>query len=273
MSTGSSSITQNRYPFTFPLSGNFNTIPAIGGFSTTQILPGIILQSSGNVIKPYDLSQTVQIFINKKVFNDKLGNFNTETKTFPNDTIEFDYNEFQNSVSSVDQIVSVGSLSSIYRKFSEFVNIYFNSGSGLNSILSSTTQIPGSDLSFNASAFINVIKSGSLSGKIIIKNVNLLLQYLVETNIFGNRSPSSDLSISDNFKDGDLILIYPSIINQGISVVLDLSLDTSQILINTSDRYKYITNYSEGGTTTINDAEITKIKVTRTAPLLFILKD
>jgi len=286
MQTGSSNITPNTYPLILknpltgnfiPLTGNFNTISAIGGFSTTQILPSIILQSSGNIIQNYDLIQTVQIIIDVEIFNSKLGNFNHGKSMFQYDSIGLYFNEFVQDVSSINQIVSVGSLSTLYGDFSTFVNIYFNSGSGLNSILSSTTQIPESNVLFDASALINVIQTGSLSGRITINNVNLLLQYAVESNIFGNRPPSSNVSISDGFKDGDLILIYPSIINPGISVVLDLSLNTSQLSLNnlnTNYPYRYNTNDpTTNGTTTIYNADITRIKVTRSAPLLFILKN
>jgi hypothetical protein len=279
MDIGSSNITPNTYPLilTSPLTGNFNTIFAIGGFNITQTLPIITIDSSDNIIQNYNLTDTVQIIIDVNRFNSKLGDFNPVTNMFQNDTIVYHYNEFVQDVSSINQIVSVGRLSTLYIDFSNFVNIYFNSGSGLNSILSSTTSIPGSNVFFDASAFINVIQTGSLSGRITIKNVNLLLQYALDSNVFGNRSPSLNVSISDGFKDGDLILIYPSIINPGISVLLDLSLDTSQLLLNTSNPsypFSYKTNDPTiNGTTTINDADITRIKVTRSSPLLFILKD
>jgi hypothetical protein len=277
MDIESSNITPNTYPLnlTTPLTGNFNTIFAIGGFNITQTLPTITIDFSDNIIRNYNLLDTVQIVIDVKRFNNKLGNFNTETDKFQNDTIVYHYSEFVQDVSSINQIVSVGRLNTLYIDFLNFVNIYFNSGSGLNSIFSSTTPIPVSNVFFDASAFINVIQTGSLSGSITIKNVNLLLHYAFNSNVFGNRSPSLNVLISDGFKDGDLILIYPSIINPGISILLDLSLDTSELLLNTSNPlYQFNTNDStSNGTTTIYNANINNIKVTRSAPLLFILKD
>jgi len=242
----SNTVIPNPYPFnlTNGLSGPLFTITAIGGFDISQNFPMITLTSI-NPIQKYDLTQTVQIVIDVNVFNNKLGNYNFDTNTFTNDYIVLNYQEFAQDVSSINQIISVGSLSTLYNDFSNFVNNYFNYGSGLPSILSSGTPFTYNNNIFDASSLIYLIDlSGVLSGSIRINNINQLLQYTIDSNIFGNRAPTGNILynnglISHGFQDGDLILISPSMNSSGIVANFNLTLDNTNLNLNSGNLYNY----------------------------------
>ena len=287
----SNTVIPNPYPFnlTNGLSGPLFTITAIGGFDISQNFPMITLTSI-NPIQKYDLTQTVQIVIDVNVFNNKLGNYNFNTNTFTNDYIVLNYQEFAQDVSSINQIISVGSLSTLYNDFSNFVNNYFNYGSGLPSILSSGTPFTYNNNIFDASSLIYLIDlSGALSGSIRINNINQLLQYTIDSNIFGNRAPTGNILynnglISHGFQDGDLILISPSMNSSGIVANFNLTLDNTNLNLNSGNLYNYnigpISSVQSDGqdvnstaTTTTYNANINNIKITRSAPLLLILKN
>jgi len=299
------SITPNRtITFTNPLSGEFYSFTAYGGFNINKKLNDFSLNAV-NTVKKYDLTDVVQVVINKKVFNDKLGIYNATAKEFENDSITISNTDFVRDVSSIGQILSVGKLSTVYKDFSDYVNSYFST-SGFPSILSSETY-SYNDYIFDASALIHIIKPednpGGVSGSITINDVNQILKYSLENNIFGNR-PKIDTttlfnngSISHGFRAGDLILISPPQKNSmsltemknsystGIVVNLDLSLNPGSIIINGGgSRYpksdstadtntKSTANSNTTYTNSYFVATIDEIKFSRFATIVFILSD
>lgn len=280
------SITPNSYPLNLSsgLSGPLYTITGIGGFDISQNFPKITLASVTSITK-YDVTNAVQVVIDVNVFNNKLGEYNSTTNRFQNDNITITAAEFLQDVSSANQIVSVGYLSSIYSDFAVFTNNYFNYSSSLPSIFSSTAPFSYNNGIFNSSAFINIINAHTpdssggyiqaLSGSITINNINQLIQYAHDSNIFGNRVyPPTSASISSGFKDSDLIFISPTVTSAatGIRAYLNLNIDTSLISYDNTS-HSYSTTTGSGALTTVSQAVINKINITRYVPLLLILKN
>lgn len=276
------------------LSGPLNTITGIGGFNINQYFPIITIAPITPILR-YNIDYAVQVVLDVNLFNNKLGTYNSSTNTWSNNSLTLTSTEFVSNITNSNQIVSVGYLSSIYLDFVYKVTQYFNLSSNVPSLFSAATPLNTNNRIFNANDFKSIINASNLdstgnsisniSGTIIINDINTLLIYACDANIFGNR-PSSSSIISGGFKDGDLILISPSsngMFSPGLKVVLNLALDTSQINIpsdvnNINDAY-YPVEYSTNSglplppASTLFTANINNIQLTRYVPLLIILKD
>lgn len=129
----------------------------------------------------------------------------------------------------------------------------------------------------------NSVFTSDLSGSITISNINNLLRNAVDSNVFGNRTPStgtgtaedpvykSNYGVNDGFLDGDIIWV-PA----GTSIKLSVGIDTESFLpINNigpsiSNQFSMLqdTNWGSGNFIQNTVATTTKISRTLKAPLM-----
>jgi hypothetical protein len=280
--------------------GYFYTIVGQGGYQIAQNFANIEVALRNPVIK-YDLTNAVQVLYDVRTFNTKIGllkdpnnlninytPYDTSTNTFPTDSITISASEFAAAV-TVNDVVSVGTYSTLYSGFNTHVNSYFNYANAFASIFSTSSAFDINGGVFDASAFYNIIHgqtvdaSGAyikdLSGSVTIYGINNLLDYAVRSNVFANRDASNGTtasnpanragySIKDGFLEGDLIFVPAgttvtlsvSIVNNGPSSLSPLSTTSN-----------YSSKYGSTLYTETSSASTSEIKQVLTAPLVFIL--
>jgi hypothetical protein len=223
-------------------------INATGGFSVDISLVDIKMIAQ-NPLRIFDLTETLQIDFDVRIFNEKLGvlknatnttivdtSFNSTTGAFPNDSINITFEEFKNNV-SVGQVFSVGKFETLYSDFKQYINRYFYYSNLFPSLIKSSEATDISNGLFEGSHFIELINGQSInengetvnnfSGNVLLNNVNQALGYIVRGDPFQNRSETTDLSysVADGFIAGDLILVNP-----GIDITLQLVIDTQSFI-------------------------------------------
>lgn len=280
--------------------GYFYTIVGAGGYQIAQNFANIEVALRNPVIK-YDLTNAVQVLYDVRTFNTKIGllkdpnnlninytSYDTSTNAFPTDSITISASEFAAAVTTND-VVSVGTYSTLYSGFNTYVNTYFNYANTFASIFSSSSAFDINGGLFDAAAFYNIIHgqtvdaSGAyirdLSGSVTIYGINNLLDYAVRSNVFANRDASngttssnpsnrSAYSTKDGFLEGDLIFV-PA----GTTVTLSVSIVNSgpNALSPLSTTSNYSSKYGSTLYTETSSASTTQIKQVLTAPLVFIL--
>lgn len=282
MSTGTSPppVVPNSYPVIGPYSGVYYTITAMGGYNINQNFQPIVL-GANNPINKFDVTNALQVQFSVNTFNSKLGSYNALINRFPNDTITLTAAEFVDGMTA-SRVISVGTYRTLYSDFDNYVNNYFSYAGGFTSLFASVPSFDYNNGIFDANAFIALITQSpvngtpQITGTITIYNVNNLIQYAVDQNVFGNRPtlPSNNASpnsISGGFKDGDLILV-PA----GTTITLNLEIDLGSTNIPTSGLNQIsssTTLYGNHNYTVSTTAALNQIHRVLTAPLLFELKN
>jgi len=310
VSRNTTHITDTTYVFT----GNYFAFTATGGFEMAQGFE-TITQLTEASFNSYDMTNAVQVLFDVKTFNTKLGitkdadnsaitatSYDEESDAFPTDSITIDASEFKAGVPSSSRIVSVGKYSTLFSDFINYIHMYFGYAGGFASIFNSGTTYDICGGVFNADSLYKLINQSAadsgngiyvndLSGSITISNINQLLRYAVDGNIFSNRDPSgnnesndaSDPSfnynygVGDGFMAGDLIFV-PS----GTKITLNLNIAAEAYLpinnIGPSSNYLETLRAAQqssyqynGYYTETTNASLTNINRVVTAPLLIRL--
>lgn len=212
--------------------GIYYAIPAIGGFNIEQHFGGPIPITKNLQVKDLDLTLALQLNVNVKRFNDKLGiikdasnnivtssPFDISGGTFPR-IISFDFSEFSSDITP-DNVISVGSFNTMYSDFRRDVINYYQLGKEVNIFDPSGESQYTTNGEFTKDDFIQLFSiDGSsnmyndLSGNMSIYYVNELLNGLYENDPFNNRN---NKTIEHGFIADDLVLL-----ENGISIRLDL---------------------------------------------------
>ena len=245
-------INPNILPISGPLIGIFYTITAQGGYHISQQFATIYLKTV-NPINKYDITNALQVTLPASLFNTKLGTYTSLYNgaifnRWQNDTISLTASEFVSNIINPSQIISLGTYTTLYSDFITYVNDYFSYAGGFNSLFASVSEFDYNNGIFDANAYISLIREPlAITGTITIYNVNNLLQYAVDTNVFGNRTGITGNSIIYGFKPGDLILV-PS----GTTITLNLQID-----LGSSNVPSYGLNQVSSTTTKYNDSNYT----------------
>lgn len=296
-------------------NGLFYAIVAMGGYTIEQGFSTIKLALEKPMTR-YDLTQALQVRFDVRTFNQKIGlmkdlnnisildsSYNPSLDRFPIDTISLSASEFVAGMSAA-QVISVGTYSTMYRDFGEYVNSYFGYAGGFASLFSNSTNYSYNNGVFDASSVMNIITTqvidssgayvNSVNGNIIIYNVNNLLRFSVDSNVFSNRDPingttasdptnHANYGLADGFYAGDLILVP-----NGTTITLNLGIDLEAYSpinntgINNVNSIQQLSNFSQkyllptdsaypGPYSEATSASLTKISRTLTAPLLIRL--
>lgn len=293
----------NNPPISGSYIGDFYAMYAQGGYIIEQGLPTIILAPQTPVVR-YDITNALQVKFDVRTFNRKLGllkdasninvvdtSYNYVINRFPNDTITLNASEFVNGMTK-EQVISLGTYSTLYSDFNQYVNTYFGYAGGFASLFASVSQYDYNQGVFDASAFINIINGktidtsgayvNNLTGSITLYNVNNMISYAVDGNIFANRDPSNgttasdqndraNYGVADGFVAGDLIYIP-----QGTTITIKLGIDSENFNpLNNNNSNQVSSNstlYNNNQYYTVaTTASLTSIQRVLTAPLVIKL--
>ena len=268
----------NSYPILNGIySGSVYAMTAQGGYSINERFNTIKLAAVKPVSK-YDVTNSVQVLFDVNTFNQKIGTYTNGR--FHNDTISLTAQEFVAGLQNPSQILSVGVYTSLYSDFASYVNTYFNYANGFTSLF--TNQAPFPSANFGATDFLNVINGtatdpsgayiSNLTGSIQIYNINNIIAYAAQYNIFGNRDTTQlSTTLSRGFIDGDIIIIP-----QGTTATLTLGLDITATGLSPSAVNQQSSSVNKYGDSLFNissSAALNNITQTAKAPLLIRLTD
>jgi hypothetical protein len=162
----------------------------------------------------YDFTNALQVVMNTECFNSKLGEFDPSSNTFSVDDIQISTHDF---LLMEEQIISLGSLETIYIDFKQFVYDYFNMPYGISMFQDNMDK----KTVFDRDEFCKLSREHHFNGNIKITEINKILDNLREYNICGNRD--GFVNSCNGFIDGDLFYIP-----NGISILLNLDHGISQ---------------------------------------------
>ena len=214
-------------------------IRAGGGFSMEQYLGEIpFIGSVGtDLTQIYDLTNTLQIDYDVRIFNEKIGIFkdisNQTIIDSSNSLIQDDLtsgsialsaNDFLNNISAA-QITSLGKYSTLYSDFIRKTNTYFGYADGFARIFDASGTADVSLNAFSAQDLLPILKqrhidgSGNdvykLSGTVSLYQLTNILAFMALNNPFSNRTGKTQY---DGFFAGDRILV-----ETGITISLAVS--------------------------------------------------
>ena len=246
-----------------------------------------------DAIQRFDVANAVQITVAASVLNAKLGTFDDVSDSFLIDdvettSIEFTSDNFRTALASTDDVISVGSLSTLYSDFKTYVGVYFGFNGGFETLFAAATEftIDEDDL-FEADSLVALIAGVAvddtahpytkvMTGSIHIGNITNLLRYAVDSNCFGNRTPSgtdstdaTNFGVNNGFLANDLIWV-PT----GIEVTLKLAIDAESFnpINNRGPNYVQNTDLIEGNFSSATTATTTLITRVIKVPMLIRLK-
>ena len=257
----------NQPPESGAYSGFYYAFLGTGGYTMDQCFNTIKIREQAAILR-YDVTKALQVTFDVRTFNSKIGlykdadnininstTFDEEADAFTDDYIDITAEEFVNGMSE-SQVISVGAYSTIYSDFIEFVNTYFGYAGGFSSLFSSASEFDINGGVFNAASFMNIITATTpivtdmsnvkaVTGTVRISNINALLKYAIDGDVFNNRNPQestgtasnpstdasgeavsntlykSNYGMADGFIAGDLIFIP-----EGTTVKLHLVIDS-----------------------------------------------
>jgi len=237
-----------QYMYGMIITDDLIAIDATGGFTVDISLSDIEVIKQ-NPIREFDLTETLQLDFDVRIFNEKIGlikdasnitvldsSFNIVTETFPNTTVNITFEEFKNNLVSY-QITSLGKFETIYSDFKQYINHYFYYSNLFPSLLKSGDATDISNGSIDNDKFIELLNGqyinsdgqtiDNFAGSINIYDINTSLSYISTDDPFNNRVVTSDLSysMSDGFISGDLILVNP-----GMNIELKLIVDQQSFI-------------------------------------------
>jgi len=165
----------------------------------------------------YDFTNALQVLMKRDVFNSKIGGFNVSSNTFSEDIVRIETSDF---LLTEEQIISLGSLETVYLDFKNFIHNYFNIPHGISVF----QENMDGKAKFDKTELCKLLREQPFNGSIKILEINNILQNLVEYNICGNRNGSE--KVEDGFIDGDLFYIP-----NGISILLTVDHGISQTYV------------------------------------------
>ena len=274
-------------------SGNVYALAASGGFEMERGFDDIKFRATSEPVY-IDVTNSIQVMMDIATFESKLGAFDPVSDEFANDEITISATEFKNGVTKGAQVISVGRYSSLYADFQTYVATYFGFDGGFSSLFAAASEFAiDTNNVFNGASFVSLLNGVSetpegayisdLSGSIKISNINKLLRYAVDADVFGNRTPGSsgdagavdpnntnNWGVEDGFVVGDLIWV-----EAGTTVTLNLAIDYESFNpinnIGPNNVLNQTTNVTSGVFQTTTNATTTLITRTVKAPLLIKL--
>ena len=273
-----------------------STVYAFGatdGFVMERQFDDITLRPA-DTISRFDVTDAVQVTVDASVLNTKLGTFDTVSDSFliddeTVDAITFTSNDFRTALASTEDVISVGSLSTLYSDFKSYVGVYFGFNGGFETLFAAASEFTiDSDDLFEADSLVALINGEAagedpatpytkvMTGSITISNITKLLRFAVDSNCFGNRVPSgsaaadaTNFGVNNGFLANDLIWV-PA----GIEVTLKLAIDAESFnpINNRGPNYVQNTDLTEGNFSSATTATTTLITRVVKVPMLIRLK-
>jgi hypothetical protein len=266
---------------------------ATEGFVMERQFDDITLRPA-DAIPRFDVTDAVQVKVDASVLNAKLGTFDTVDDCFKIDDeevdeITFTSDDFRAALADPVDVISVGSLSTLYSDFKTYVGNYFGFNGGFETLFAAASEftIDTNDV-FNDESLVALITGEAegedlaapytklMTGSIVISNITKLLRFAVDSNCFGNRVPSGEalsdetnFGVNNGFLASDLIWV-PA----GIEITLKLGIDAESFnpINNRGPTYAQITNLDEGNFSSNTTATTTLITRVVKVPMLIRLK-
>ena len=272
-----------------------STVYAFGatdGFVMERQFDDIALRPA-DAISRFDVTNAVQVTVDASVLNGKLGTFDDVSDSFmidgvTTDAITFTSNDFRTALAAPEDVISVGSLSTLYSDFKAYVGVYFGFNGGFETLFAAASEFSIDTTNvFNADSLVALIAGAAaddtthpytkvMTGSITISNITKLLRYAVDSNCFGNRVPSgsaatdaTNFGVNNGFLANDLIWV-PA----GIEVTLKLAIDAESFnpINNRGPNYVQNTDLTEGNFSSATTATTTLITRVVKVPMLIRLK-
>jgi len=277
-------------------SGTCYAFGASGGYTVQQGVNQINLRPP-DVMTKYDVTDAIQVRFSARKLNRQISiikdasNLNTVQAWYDpiEDVLQYDNLklcacDFTDGINT-ENVISVGKLSTLYTDFQSCVSTYFGDPGGFASLFTGDQDFKINNGVFDASAYIQVVNSSKftmegsfvsdLSGQVTIGDINKLLKYVADTNIFNNRNPSvHNWGVIDGFVAGDLVFI-PA----GFTIALSVDIEAESYLPINNVGPSYLNsirnrlNWTRGYVTRSTTATTTNITQTTTVPILLILTD
>jgi hypothetical protein len=272
---------------------------ATDGFVMERQFEDIALRPA-DAIQIFDVTNAVQVTVAASVLNGKLGTFDTVDDCFKIDDeevseITFTSTDFRTALESAEDVISVGSLSTLYSDFKSYVGTYFGFNGGFETLFAAASEfvIDETDV-FNADSLVALIGGEAagedpatpytkvMTGSITISNITKLLRYAVDSNCFGNRVPDNtagtsgaagdaiNFGVNNGFLANDLIWV-PA----GITVTLKLAIDAESFNPINNRGPNYVvqdTTVETGNFSSVTSATTTLITRVVKVPMLIRLK-
>ena len=228
-----------------------NVIIGTGGFGVDINFQEIdFIDDLLALVAEFDLTNALQIKLDVKILNNKLGLYKNSTNTtitsttfdettgkFPPFSIEVEYSEFITVVSKYE-ITSLGSFEQIYSDFNYQVKRYFHfpndailfdfdSRDDMNNNEFTRDELIRKFYDITRDENGNITRS--FTGTFMIYDVNLILTKLNEEDPFSNRAVNN-YTIRDGFVAGDKVLVIPGMtIDMGVVLHNSFGLDLQEL--------------------------------------------
>ena len=277
-----------------PYSAPVYAFGATNGFVMERQFEDIALRPA-DAIQRFDAVNSVQVTVAASVLNAKLGTFDTVDDCFKIEDAEvseitFTSDDFRTALASTEDVISVGSLSTLYSDFKTYVGTYFGFNGGFETLFAAATEfVIDEDDVFDADSLVALIAGTAvgeepatpytkvMTGSITISNITKLLRYAVDSNCFGNRVPSgtdptdeTNFGVNNGFLANDLIWV-PT----GIEVTLKLAIDAESFNPINNRGPNYVvqdTTVEAGNFSSVTSATTTLITRVIKVPMLIRLK-
>lgn len=283
-------VTNNLY------SGQCYAFGASGGFNVLQGFDKIALRKP-DLLSKYDVTDAIQLKFSTRTLNKKLSIikdasnqrtvqawFDPISDRLQVDNIKLCTCDLIDGINT-DSILSIGKLENLYYDFRTCVLSYFGDPGGFASLFSGDQDFQANGGVFDASAFIQVVNSyqfnmqgsyvSDLSGYATVSDINKLLEFVIDSNVFGNRNPGTrNWGIIDGFVAGDLVFIPTGFT---ISLSIDIESETFGPINNIGPQNLHAIrnrlNWTRGYVNRVTTSTLTNITQTTTLPILLILVD
>lgn len=246
-------------PIITPYVNKVYAFEASGGFQMLRNFDDITLRQQ-LLLDTYDVTNSVQIMLDVAWFNSNLGIYKNATNdalvsssfdkvkdefTYADgvqaDSIIFSANDLRECLVTHKQIISVGAFLPLYTNFTSYVRYYFGFHGGFSSLFEGASEFavdPSNNNVFNSESIFKLIHGETeisnggvikdLTGYVRIGDITQSLRTAVDTNCFGNRTPTiidesgiivegsgtavdpvnkSNYGVNDGFVAGDLIFV------------------------------------------------------------------
>jgi photosystem II stability/assembly factor-like uncharacterized protein len=280
--------------------GSCYAFEASGGYTVEQGFRQIELKKP-DLLKKYDVTDAIQVKFSARTLNRKLNilkdpsnirvvqaSFDNLTETLNTDSIKVCSCDFIDGI-DYNSVISIGKVNNLYSDFKSCVSNYFGDPGGFMSIFSNAdsfiSQAGANNGVFDASAFVQVINSSKfnmegsfvsdLSGDITIGDINNLLTWVVDSNVFQNRDPVlRNYGIIDGFVAGDLIYIPTGFtISLSVDIQPEVLLPINNVGPSYLDKITNNINWTRGHVKRQTTYSTTNITQTTTVPVLLVLTD
>lgn len=265
-----------------------------GGFTIQQNLRDVSLNEQ-NPLSVYDIYSAIQIRLGVRSLNSAIGiekddtnqnvvqtTYDPSSELFSPNTLNYSTTQLLESITE-DSILTIGHMSTLYSDFNYTVEKYFGLPTGFSDLFAEEHARTLNNGVFDISGLYTIMNGNNfniegsyvsdLSGSFSIDNVSEKLRYIVDTDIFNNRS-ASGYGVADGFIANDLIYLANGItVTLRVDIEEELYFPKNNIGPTNLQAIDGIINYFDASSNVrkVTTYSTTNITQSYTVPILFIL--